>query len=301
MDDDSNARRDTKEADSTNKDGNKGHATLTPVCPTTLFNDNRIPVSCQMERNKASILDGIWRGSHNIILLTRFVACHFVGDWNSHLPFAHWVDTQLLENPSSAIQLDNWHSLKSDGRDSSALPSFLDAKRALDCRPAVRHKRLDDNFLGHNLFNKTDIDSIESPPLIGPGTVATATARCTSLRKNSLAKTSSRHPDIHTMFPTMCAHIPAKVDAAQVMEDDIVLQEAEEATRGKRLQALRVKFSTAAQIELGSKEKGVSWSPQESKLGPPSPGNSMTITPSNCTPTVPTRGSNTGGPPIWTK
>jgi hypothetical protein len=47
----------------------------------------------------------------------------------------------------------------------------------------------------------------------------------------------------------------------------------------------------AAQIELGSKEKGVSQSPQESKFGPPSPGDSMAITPFNCNPAVPARGS----------
>jgi hypothetical protein len=47
----------------------------------------------------------------------------------------------------------------------------------------------------------------------------------------------------------------------------------------------------AAQIEFGSKEKGVSWSPQESKFGPPSPSDSMAITPSNPTFAVPARGS----------
>jgi hypothetical protein len=60
--------------------GDEGHAILTPVCPTTLFTDNRIPVSHQMKRDKALILNGIWPGSHNITLLTRFGVCHFAGD-----------------------------------------------------------------------------------------------------------------------------------------------------------------------------------------------------------------------------
>jgi hypothetical protein len=88
--DDSNTKGDANEIAFSNEDGEKGYAILTPVCPTTLFNDNRIPpVSCQMERDKVSILDGIWPGSHNITLLTSFVACHFTVDWNNYLPFTH--------------------------------------------------------------------------------------------------------------------------------------------------------------------------------------------------------------------
>jgi hypothetical protein len=93
-DNDSNAKGGANEIDFTDKDGDKGHAILTPVCPATLFTDNRIPVSCQMERDKALIFDGIWPQSHNITLLTRFVACHLAGDWNSFLPFAHWAHSQ---------------------------------------------------------------------------------------------------------------------------------------------------------------------------------------------------------------
>jgi hypothetical protein len=52
-----------------------------------------------------------------------------------------------------------------------------------------------------------------------------------------------------------------------------------------------MKFSTAAQIKSGSKEKGVSWSPQESEFGLLLPGDSTAITPPNPTPAVPVRGS----------
>ncbi len=47
----------------------------------------------------------------------------------------------------------------------------------------------------------------------------------------------------------------------------------------------------AAQINLGSIEKGVSWSPQKFEFSPPSPGDGMTINPPNPTPAVPARGS----------
>ena len=80
IDNDSNAKRDANEIAFSNKDGDKGHAIHTPVHPTTLFNDNRIPVSRLMERDEVSILDGIWLGSHEITLLTHFVAFHFAGD-----------------------------------------------------------------------------------------------------------------------------------------------------------------------------------------------------------------------------
>jgi hypothetical protein len=89
MDDVSNAEGEANEIAFSDKDSDKGYTTHTPVRPTTLFNDNKIPVSCPMEKDEVSILDGIWPGSHNITFLTHFVACHFTGDWNIYLPFAH--------------------------------------------------------------------------------------------------------------------------------------------------------------------------------------------------------------------
>ncbi len=89
----------------------------------------------------------------------------------------------------------------------------------------------------------------------------------------------------------MRVHTPAKVAAAQIMEANIAFQETEEATRVEYLQALQVKFSMVVPIKYSSKEKGVSWSLQESKFGLPSPGDSTAFTPLNPTPTVPVRGA----------
>ena len=94
----------------------------------------------------------------------------------------------------------------------------------------VGPKEMEGKLLGRNLCNKTDVDSVEFPPLVGPGTVATGTSRCAPPRKVTSAKSSSGHPNIHAMFPTMHARTPAKVAAAQIMEADIVLQKTEEAT-----------------------------------------------------------------------
>ncbi len=283
-DNDSNAEGDADEIAFSDENGDKGHATLPPVCSTTLFNNNRIPASCQMERDVASIPNGIWPGSHNITLLTHSVVCHFAGDWNSYLPFTHGADSQLLENPPSAIRVDNWCSWQSNGRDVSVLPSSVVAECALGCRPAVRPEDLDGNSLCHNLCNKTDADSVESPPLIGLGTVVTAASCCAPPRKVSLAKFLSGHPNICTMFLMMHARTPAKAAAAQVLEAIIALQETEDATQVKLLQALQLEFSMVARIKYGLKEKGVSWFSQESELGPSLPGDSMAITPTNLTP-----------------
>jgi hypothetical protein len=51
----------------------------------------------------------------------------------------------------------------------------------------------------------------------------------------------------------------------QAMEDDIVLQAAEEPARLAQVEALRGKFAAAALLKINSKEKGVSWSAQESE------------------------------------
>jgi hypothetical protein len=93
---------------------------------------------------------------------------------------------------------------------------------------AVRPKDLDGDYLGHNLCNKTDVDSIESPPLIGLGTVATADSHHIFPRKISSAKSLPGQPNICTMFLTMRVRTPAEVAAAQVMEANIALQETEE-------------------------------------------------------------------------
>ncbi len=197
-----------------NKDGDKGHSTHSPVRPTALFNNSRNPVSHPMERDEVSILNGIWPGSHNITLLIHFAACHFTGNWNSYLPFPHWADSQALESPSSYIRLVTWRSLKSNGGDLSPFPSSGNSERALGSRPAVGPKEMHNKLLGHNLCNKTDVDSIEFPPLVGLGTVATAASRPTFPRKVSLVKSSSGQPNIRTMTPTIRARTPAKVAAA---------------------------------------------------------------------------------------
>jgi hypothetical protein len=49
----------------------------------------------------------------------------------------------------------------------------------------------------------------------------------------------------------------------QAMEDNIVLQAAEESSRMDQVKALWGKCAAAALLKINSKEKGVSWSAQE--------------------------------------
>jgi hypothetical protein len=97
-------------------------------------------------------------------------------------------------------------------------------------RPAVGPKEMNGKCLGHNLCNTTDVDSVESPPLVGLGTVATGTSHHAPPRKVTLAKSLSGHPNIPTMFPTMHTRTPSKVAADQIMEADIAFQKTEKAT-----------------------------------------------------------------------
>jgi hypothetical protein len=89
----------------------------TPTCTNLTSSGNRSPPTTPRmggtELSHDAIEDGIWPGSHNVLLLTHFVSCHFLGYWTAYLPLAHWVDTESMEHPDSKICLDNWLYLKS--------------------------------------------------------------------------------------------------------------------------------------------------------------------------------------------
>jgi hypothetical protein len=127
--------------------------------------------------------------------------------------------------------------------------------------------------VGSNMCNKTCTDSVGLP--------------CHSTSRRILfPKGSSGHPDICSIFPLVQARAPQGL-ASRVMEDEIALQAAEEATCVARVQALRVKLAAAAQLKsatldaataqpmpvpqvsataqhkLVPSEKEVSWCPQE--------------------------------------
>jgi hypothetical protein len=74
------------------------------------------------------------------------------------------------------------------------------------------------------------------------------------------------------MFPAIWAQTPNKLDAAQMMETDIALQEADKQACLNCVEVLRVKFSKAAKLKAATKEKGVRWSTLEYEGGPTDAG-----------------------------
>ncbi len=136
----------------------------------------------------------------------------------------------MLENSLSSIQVDDWHSLQSNGGDSSVCLSSVTAEGTLGCKPVVGPKDLGGNSLGHNLCNKTDVVYVEFLPFIGLGTIVTAVPRHAPPRTVSLSKSLYGHLDICIRFPTICARTPVRVAAAQQMKSSIVLQKTEDAT-----------------------------------------------------------------------
>ncbi len=102
-------------------------------------------------------------------------------------------------------------------------------------------------ILVHNkLCNKTVIDIIDS--VHSEGTRTLSSPQCTSPNKTSPGKFLLGHLDIHTMFPTMRVYTPNKIAAAKVMEDNMALQESEEGAHHDQVEALRMKFAVAAEL-----------------------------------------------------
>jgi hypothetical protein len=50
----------------------------------TLFGTQQSAVTSLPTKEETDILDGVWPGSHDVTLLTRFVSCHFNGDWSAY-------------------------------------------------------------------------------------------------------------------------------------------------------------------------------------------------------------------------
>ncbi len=130
-------------------------------------------------------------------------------NWNSYLLFAQGSDSHLQGNSFFSIWVDDWHSLQSNIRDSS-IPPFSDtAVSAPGGRPADGPKDSGGNSLSHNLCNETDVDTVESLPFIGPGTVVTAVPCCAPPKTVSLAKALYGHLDIASGSRRfVCARLP---------------------------------------------------------------------------------------------
>ncbi len=228
---------------------------LSPIQPTTLCGKKEPFRACLPDREEADILDKIWPGSHNITLLTRFFLCHFAGDWSAYLLFAHRVHSQSQEHQDSEIHLNQWLSSKLD----SDVGGMLEIANSGDINGASWDKG--GSNLGSNLLcNKTVVDIVD---LVHPDFTGNLTGTLSPPQHASPLKTSGNsscgHPDICTMFPAVCVQTLGKITVAQAMEDNVALQESKAGAHCKWVEALHVKFATAAVMKSTSKEKGVSW------------------------------------------
>ncbi len=234
-----------------------------PVQPMTLCGKKGSSRVCPPDRKEANILDKIWLGSHNVTLLTRFVLCHFSGDWSVYLPFAHLADSWSLEHPDLEICLNKELLLKLDS-DVGGAPGIGNSGE--NNRASGDHGGRD---LGHNIMcNKTVADVVDSVHSSRTGDRAGTPSPCwlASSFKTSPKNSLFGHPDICTMFPSVRVRTPDKNAAAQAMEDNIALQESKEGAHRKQVEALWVKFAAAAELKSITKKKGVSWSSQETHL-----------------------------------
>ena len=69
----------------------------------TLFGTQQSAGTLLPTKEETDILNGVWPGLHDVTLLTRFVSCHFDGDWLAYSQFLHWADARLLDQPGAEI------------------------------------------------------------------------------------------------------------------------------------------------------------------------------------------------------
>jgi hypothetical protein len=69
----------------------------------TLFGSQQSARTLLPTKEETDILDGVWPGLHDVTLLTRFVSCHFDGDWLAYSRFLHWADVRSLDWPGAEI------------------------------------------------------------------------------------------------------------------------------------------------------------------------------------------------------
>jgi hypothetical protein len=63
---------------------------------------------CRMECRVTAMLDGIWPGLDNQLLLFRFISRHFDECYNSYFSFLMWRYIKLAESPGAYLHVRDW-------------------------------------------------------------------------------------------------------------------------------------------------------------------------------------------------
>ncbi len=69
---------------------------------------SRTSYQCRMERRMTAMLDEIWPGLDNKLLLFCFISRHFNRCYNSYFAFLMWRDIKLAEYPGAYVRVRNW-------------------------------------------------------------------------------------------------------------------------------------------------------------------------------------------------
>jgi hypothetical protein len=69
---------------------------------------SRISYRSRMECRMTAMLDRIWPGVDDEVLLFRFISCHFDECYNSYFAFLMWRDINLAESPGAYVCICDW-------------------------------------------------------------------------------------------------------------------------------------------------------------------------------------------------
>jgi hypothetical protein len=62
----------------------------------------------RLEHHKAAIIDGIWPGIDNELLLCWVISCHFDEVYTSYFAFLRWREIYLAEFPTAVVRVCDW-------------------------------------------------------------------------------------------------------------------------------------------------------------------------------------------------
>ncbi len=220
------------------------------------------------DEGKDEILEGIWTGTHDPHLLTRFVSSHFSRNRTAYLPFEHWADARSMTAPGVPIWLDNWLEEEED--------EVNDNKG--DAGGGGLGSR--GNGLGVNTINMCNKTCLALPLAhLGSDASGATVYPCStpSAKGGQRSLSAIRHSDIWHMFPPVARKLTPQEQARDlVMEEEITLQARDQQAVARQVQALWEKFAAAANEKCPpAQEPEVRWVRAQPGLPPKAPDAAM--------------------------
>ncbi len=69
---------------------------------------SRTSYQSRMEHRVTAMLDGVWPGLDNMLLLLRFISCHFDKVYILYFALLRWRDIQFVEFPTAVVHVRDW-------------------------------------------------------------------------------------------------------------------------------------------------------------------------------------------------